>query len=78
MPSRKRKPRAGETYKDSDGRTLYVEEVVQGDPLGREVVGKIKLRGERKRRSYATTLPIWQAVWRDRNPRADPRLAKIG
>jgi uncharacterized lipoprotein YmbA len=64
--SKKLKPKPGESYKDHDGRTLVVSEVKVPDRLGREVIGKLKLKGERKRYNYATTLEGWRETWRDK------------
>jgi hypothetical protein len=64
--AKKLKPKVGEIYKDHGGRTLTVTEVKVPDPLGREVVGKLKVRSERKRYNFSTTLEQWRETWRDK------------
>jgi hypothetical protein len=55
----------GSVWTDAGGRHLTVLFVKPGDPLGREVIGR--LDGEQP---YATDLRTWAVIWRDRTPRA--------
>lgn len=66
--SKKLKPKPGEKYTDSEGRQLEITEVKPGDNLGREVIGKLKVRGDRKRVKFSTTLEMWANTWRDKTP----------
>lgn len=76
--AKKLKPKPGEVYKDFEGRTFKVTTVTPGDGLGREVVGKYRLKGSRKWENFSTTLEMWASTWRDkREPTPIGRL-KIG
>jgi len=68
------RPSRGDSYRDASGRLLWVEEVVPGDPLGREVQGDLEYGVGLERRPgsitrpYACTLAWWARCWRDREP----------
>lgn len=64
--AKKLKPKPGEVYTDHGGRKLTVTEVKVRDSLGREVVGKLKIKGERKPYNFSTTLMQWCDTWRDK------------
>ena len=48
-------------YEDARGRILIITRIQPDDPLGREVLGKLKWKGNSQ--AYATTLKIFYAVW---------------
>lgn len=65
-------PLEGQTFYDIEDRKFLVHCVQVGDYLGREVIGFMDGK------SYSCTLETWRDIWRDRCPRADPAIMRIG
>jgi len=62
-------PIIGAQYTDYEGRTLRVIAIQPKDPLGREVVGKLKSkRWGKEPRIYSTQLANFYEVWVKRRP----------
>lgn len=81
VAAQKTRPVVGETYTDHAGAAIEVNEVVPGDPQGREVRCDVWLapKGREPRsgemvepRPYSCTLVQWAHRWRDRNPPTPP------
>lgn len=72
------KPKVGNKFTDIDGRELNVQEVRIGDLLGREITGIMWHGIDGVGSNYSCTLKMWEEIWRDKVPRADPEKMKIG
>ncbi len=64
-----RMPAPGDVFEDAESRVLKITEVKVGDPLGREIVGKVDHPDGGGWKDYSTTLQVWEHVWRDKEPR---------
>ena len=63
-------------YSDHRGRVLVVHTIQPGDSLGREVLGKLKWKGNSQ--AYSTTLAIFYAIWVKKNPPMKSSDMKVG
>ena len=63
-------PTVGEKYQDCINRTLVVTAVQPGDPLGREVIGKLESDqlDPASTFDYSCPMSTWVAIWRDKAP----------
>lgn len=71
-------PEVATTYKDTVNRSFNVQEINIGDLLGREVIGVVWKDVKGENNDYSCTLRMWEEIWRDRVPRANPEKMKIG
>lgn len=63
----------GHVFDDAEGRSLHVTEYNPGDPLGRDIVGKMYHKPQPGKLEvpidYATTVQNFQTIWLDKAER---------
>ena len=71
------KPGIHEIFHDSNNRVLKIDKINIGSNDGREIIGRITNVKEYEWKQYSCTIDIWEKIWRDKIPAADPAEMKI-